>query len=266
MPALDLGEASLAENLQVAFIQIPTHVEVGVFLRGTCICIRLGSLAVRGSLSGRLGSYSLLSLLSRGKHQRVLFAAPDSEAGSRTWLHNTISLSDLILWAVNQLKDQVGHIAVEPSVGERQGGAACPAPVDQLSELALAGHDCVKVDTLSIRNKVCLRVEHELVSVDELVVALVKPSRRHLHHLLRKIAHDKHRALLLTQERLGYDLRANARATADFKDTRPRLLAPGHQERCHATLEKKQLDLAVALGEAVPKVSFRHMIVCHIYL
>ena len=92
VPALDLGEASVAENLQVALIQIPAHVEVGVLRSGTSIRIHLGSLSVscsltvRGSLSVRLGRHSLLGLLYRCEHQRVLFAAPDSETGRRTWL------------------------------------------------------------------------------------------------------------------------------------------------------------------------------------
>ena len=111
IPAFDLGEASIAENLQVARVHVPTDVKVRV-LGVSCGDISGGSLST-------CSFHSLLSLINASEHQRVLSTSPDSETSCGAGLKHAEGFTNLIFSAVNQLQDQVGDVAVEPSVWER---------------------------------------------------------------------------------------------------------------------------------------------------
>ena len=171
VPALDLSEACRAENLNEV-VHVVAHVEVRHWCRSILDWFRL---PVSRSLAP--GSLCLCR-----EEQRVLLATPYGKTCHRPGLENTEGLLDLVLWAVDQLQDQIRHVRSEPCIREGQGRATSLTPVDELTEGALVGHDLVEVDALTVRRIVSFDVKAGFVALNESVVTFLEATFAILHH------------------------------------------------------------------------------------
>ena len=55
----------------------------------------------------------------------------------------------------------------------------------------MLSYDLVEVDALSVRDIIRLVIDHHFLSLDKLVVTLLKALPRHFDHLLGEVASDK---------------------------------------------------------------------------
>ena len=61
----------------------------------------------------------------------------------------------------------------------------------------MRGNDRIKIYPLAITRVISVSVDLYLVPLNELIITLIEPSCRHLHHLLREVTHNKNWAVLL---------------------------------------------------------------------
>jgi len=188
VPVLYLREAGLSEHRN-ELVDVCTEFEV-----------RDGAIGWASLELNTLLSEAPLGLIAYSKEPAVLLAAPNSEGGHRTWLEHAVSFSNLALWAVDQLQDQVGHVAREPRVRVGQSCTRSAAPNDQLPEIALLSHDLIEWDLLAIANVVGLYVDRKLVAGHLFEVARLESLCSKLHHRLGEVANDRHWLTLLPKE------------------------------------------------------------------